>query len=52
MSESDKIVESVFLLKCEYLVIGRCVVEFDLLVKEFDGGCKLCGKLFCLVDCI
>ena len=51
LSESDKIVESVSLSKCEYLVTGRRVVELDLLAKELDGGCKSCGKPLRLADC-
>ena len=44
VSESDKIVQSVSSLKCEFQVTGRHVVELDLLAKELDGRCKSCGK--------
>ena len=50
LSESDKIVKSVSLSRCEYPVTGRRVVELDLLAKELDGGCKSCEKPLCLAD--
>ena len=45
LSESDKIVERVSLLKCEYPVTGRREA------KELDGCCKSCGKPLRLADC-
>ena len=56
LSESVEIVESaktsvLSFSKSEFPIIGRRVVELDLLAKELDGGCKSFGKPLRLADC-
>lgn len=37
--------------RSDFELLGRCVVELDLLVKVLDEGCKVCGNLFWFLNC-